>query len=206
MGRSDHRGTIGASTDRTNKGRVIAIRTDSVAWTRRSRGLPTRLSRVGLLFVLILITACGAQGTKVTNPGPTPPDLQPIPTPTEFPVGSGQPAPLRDSLALVRQAGSDQVSGAALVITSDGFLVTIDENLGKRPEIVLPNGQVASPIRVASDSSSGLTLLKVSADRLVPVRLGLEQIDPGNQIFAEGFDATTASYGQVAGKTVTPVG
>jgi hypothetical protein len=161
------------------------------------------MSRLILLLVIILAASCAEQGTNVTRSTPNVPHLQPIPTPTEFPMGSGQPAPVRDSLALIRSAGTDNVAGAALVITSDGFLLTVTANLGKKPEIVLPNGHAVPPIRVASDPDTGLTLLKVSADHLVPVQLGLERIDPGTQVFAEGFDETTASYGQVAGKILS---
>ncbi len=105
-------------------------------------------------------------------------------------------------MALIRPVGSDSVAGAALVITSDGFLVTVESNLGKKVEIVLPDGQVVAPIRVANDSTTGLMLLKVAADHLVPVRLGLEPVNPRDQVFAAGFDETTAGYGQVAGQVV----
>ncbi len=115
-------------------------------------------------------------------------------------MGSGQPAPLRDSLALIRQSGSDKVAGAALIVTSDGFLITLSTNLSKKVDVVLPDGSAATPIRVASDPNSGLTLLKVAAQRLVPVQLGLETVEAPAQVFAAGFDETTAGYGQVAGR------
>ncbi|MGA7671460.1 MAG: serine protease [Nitrolancea sp.] len=155
-----------------------------------------------LFTALIVCASCGAQGTIVPSITPISSNLGTIPTPTEFPMGSGQPAPLRDSLALIRQHGSDKVTGAALVITSDGFLVTVSTNLGKKTEIVLPDGIAVTPIRVASDPDSGLALLKVSAQRLVPVQLGLESINVPDQVFAAGFDETTAGYGQVAGRLV----
>ncbi len=158
--------------------------------------------RLLLTLLLVLMAACGGQRTIVTHSDPTVAELRPIPTPTDFPMGSGQPAPLRDSMALIRVNGTNKVAGAALVITSDGFLMTVESNLVKNTEIVLPDGQVATPIRVATDSTTGLTLLKVSANRLVPVRLGLEQLDPLDKVFAEGFDETTAGYGQVAGQIV----
>ena len=115
-------------------------------------------------------------------------------------MGAGQPAPLRDSLALLRQSGSDKVAGAALIVTSDGFLITLATNLSKRVDVVLPDGSAVTPIRVASDPDSGLTLLKVAAQRLVPVQIGLETVKSPDQVFAAGFDETTAGYGQVAGR------
>jgi len=66
-------------------------------------------------------------------------------------MGSGQPAPLRDSLALLRQSGCDKVAGAALVVTNNGFLKT-DQEGGR----VLADGSATAPIRVAS-ALTGLT-------------------------------------------------
>ncbi len=169
-------------------------------------GYRTRLSaftgRLLLILLVIFMAACSGQRTIVTHSDPSVAEMRPIPTPTDFPIGSGQPAPLRDSMALIRANGTNKVAGAALVITSDGFLMTVEANLVKNTEIVLPDGQVATPIRIATDSTTGLTLLKVSASRLVPVRLGLEQLEPLDKVFAEGFDETTAGYGQVAGQIV----
>ena len=155
-----------------------------------------------LLLALMLCVSCGTQGTIVPTSAPTRANLRPIPTPTEFPMGSGQAAPLRDSLALVRQTGNDKVAGAALVVTSDGFLITLESNLSKKVEVVLPDGSVVTPVRVASDPRSGLMLLKVVAQRLVPVQLGLEPIAAPDQVFAAGFDETTEGYGQVSGRIV----
>lgn len=170
---------------------------------RRAAGRPSAWGAVFLLVLpLIAMAGCAAQGTNVTKSMMPVPNLRPIPTPTEFPAGSGQLARLRDSLALIRQRGSDHVAGAALVLTSDGFLVTFGSVVGGNIEVVLPNGQVTTPIRVANDPASGLTLIKISADHLIAAPLGIESAQPSEQVFASGFDQTTSGYGQIAGHIV----
>ncbi len=88
-----------------------------------------------------------------------------------------------------------------MIYSSDGFLVTIDTALGKRPTIVLPDGSSRSPIRVASDPVTGLMLLKVAADSLAPVQLTNGHVKSGDNVFAAGFDQSNAP-GQIGGQVI----
>ena len=88
-----------------------------------------------------------------------------------------------------------------MIYSSDGFLVTIDAALGKRPTIVLPDGSSRSPIRVASDPVTGLMLLKVAADSLAPVQLTNGHVKSGDNVFAAGFDQSNAP-GQIGGQVI----
>ncbi len=88
-----------------------------------------------------------------------------------------------------------------MIYSSDGFLLTVDTALGKRPEVVLPGGATHSPIRVATDPDTGLILLKVAAGGLAPIQLTNGNVSSGDHVFATGFDQTNAA-GQVAGRVI----
>ena len=55
------------------------------------------------------------------------------------------------------------------------------------------------PVRVTSESATGLTLLKVVAKDLVPARLADQAIADDDAVFVAGYDASSSLVGRLAG-------
>jgi hypothetical protein len=170
----------------------------------RSGGRPinraTRfLTLIGLLsFLLLLVAGCEIGSASSSDE----PDVDALST-AESATGSGVPSTLESSLALVRpSADSNAVLGTAVIVRSDGLLVTsIDVGTGNI-EVVLPDGEVYRPVLVATEPSAGIALLKVPADRAVPIQYSAERTSEGAVVYAAGYDDSSASVGRIGGTTV----
>lgn len=156
---------------------------------------------VRLTALALAVTACGPALTP-TAPTPTEPSpIRAIPTPTSLAIGGAeQSSPLEESVALVRAAQDGPVAGAAVILTEDGFLLTTGRVLSGSVEVVLPDGSVVRPIRVAHDEDTDLALIKVFGADLTPVRLATGRPAAGESVFAAGYDAARASFGQIGGR------
>jgi S1-C subfamily serine protease len=103
-------------------------------------------------------------------------------------------------LPSVAHLRSDRGSGSAVVISSDGFLVTsahvVDGSRRVRASFV--DGSEYSAEVIGSDPLSDLAVLRAAADRLVPVELGdASQLRVGQLVVAvgnpRGFEASVSA-------------
>jgi hypothetical protein len=162
------------------------------------------LKPVVILFVLIssLLSLTGCDLPGLSEAGDTPaatPQTPPIP----LSVGSGTPANIESSLALLREPGSEQITGTAVVVGSDGYLVTTLGTLTGNVEVVLTSGNTYRPVLVAVEPDLALALIKVPADRLVPVQFSTERLSVGDPVFAIGFDGAPDAIGQIGGEVTS---
>lgn len=123
-----------------------------------------------------------------------------IATPPPLKIGAEETSPPSASVLRLNEPGSATPSGAALILTSDGFLLTHTSTLGGNVRVTLPDGSSLRPIRVADDEPSGLVLLKIPTTDLSAIRLSEEAVSEGAEVFAAGWDESTPSFGEIAGR------
>jgi hypothetical protein len=157
------------------------------------------------ILILSLFALVGCTVLRANNSGPAEtPDSTPSPELT--PAGGGLPGDLESSIALVRPAGEpEQVLGSAVVITPDGLLITALGVLEDDIEVVLPDGSVYRPALVSVEPVTGLAMLKVPAERLVPVSFSTYRPADGTEVFATGYDGTPGTLGRMSGEVATSV-
>jgi S1-C subfamily serine protease len=114
-------------------------------------------------------------------------------------MGSGQPAPLHDSLAIVRSAESNGITGAALVVDSAGYLLTTSDAVSRRATVELADGTMLRPVRLASDETTGLVLLKVAAQYIDSIRISATPANAGQAVYAVGYEQVHGALGQMSG-------
>lgn len=153
-----------------------------------------------LLLLTLVLSLAGCAGVPWPAAQPTPSENQDGPGPSpSVSFDPGLTAELQNSVAMLRNVSDGRVTGAAIILTSDGFLLTDSSALSDDAEAVLPDGRVMRPVRVARESATNLTLLKVAADDLVPARLANHAIADGDTVFVAGYDASGAIVGQIGG-------
>lgn len=103
-------------------------------------------------------------------------------------------------LPSVAHLRSDRSSGSAVVISSDGFLVTSAHVVegARRVRASFVDGSEYSADVIGSDPLSDLAVLRVAVDRLVPVELGdASQLRVGQLVVAvgnpRGFEASVSA-------------
>ncbi|MDI3341203.1 MAG: serine protease [Sphaerobacter sp.] len=157
-----------------------------------------------LLAAALLLASC------LAGSGDAPPATSVIPSSQAespapaTPAGEQAPAPLADSVLMLRRARDGVLLGAALAMTDDGFLLTTAAIGREAVEVVLPDGTALRPVPVAHDADSGLTLLKIAASSLAPVRLRQDTPPPGEPVVAVGFDRARGVFAQVGGHLTPP--
>jgi hypothetical protein len=168
----------------------------SLSVSFRSR-LPARM--ISLIAGLILIFAfAGCVSIRSENSAETP-----VPAPEVTPAAETTQAPLEPAVASIHPAGDqDELRGSALILSSDGLLITTLDNLDGDIEVSLPGGAVHRPALVSISRDLGLGLLKVPESDLTPVDLEATQPSPGTEVFATGFDASSGDLGRMSGEIV----
>jgi hypothetical protein len=108
---------------------------------------------------------------------------------------------------MLKRPGDSRITGAAIILTADGFLLTDSSAFSDDAEVLLPDGRAIRPVRVASESTTNLTLLKIAAGDLVPARLADRTISDGDAVFAAGYGPSGSIIGQVGGhvRAVSPL-
>lgn len=178
----------------------------------RTRQLALRLRIVHvcgcLLLLMLALSLAGCTGGPWSASQPPlitvqdEPDVSPS---TSF--DPSLPPVLRRSVAMLRRPGDGRITGAAIILTADGFLLTDSSAFSDDAEVLLPDGRSIRPVRVASESTTNLTLLKVAAGDLVPARLADRTIADGDAVFLAGYDPAGSAIGQVGGhvRAVSPL-
>lgn len=172
--------------------------------------LHPRIVRIcGCLLLLILalfLAGCAGGPWSATQAPPITIQDEPGASPsTSF--DPGLPPALQSSVAMIRKISDSRITGAAVILTTDGFLLTDSSALSDDSEVLLPNGRTMRPVQVGSESTANLTLLKVAAEDLVPARLADRTIADGEAVFVAGYDASGAIVGQIGGhvRAVSPL-
>src|SRR5690606_6449151 len=166
---------------------------------------PRRLPRAVLLMLIgLLLAGCLGTQTDPPTPAPTVPPTHTVPTATETPIGEAEPAPLEESILMLRRARDGAVLGAAIVVTADGFLLTTAVTGTDGVEIVTPDGTALRPVQVARDDATGLTLLKIPVSGRAPVRLRRDAPPAGDSVVAVGYDAARGAFAQAGGHVTAP--
>lgn len=152
----------------------------------------------------LLLAGCLGTTTDPPTPTPTISPTHAVPTPTEAPIGEAEPAPLEESILMLRRARDGAVLGAAVTVTADGFLLTTAATGTDGVEVVTSDGTALRPVEVARDDATGLTLLKIPATGLAPVRLHRDASSTGDSVIAVGFDAARGAFAQAGGHLTEP--
>lgn len=152
----------------------------------------------------LLLAGCLGTQTDPPTPAPTVPPTHAVPIATETPIGEAEPAPLEESILMLRRARDGAVLGAAIVVTADGFLLTTAVTGTDGVEIVTPDGTALRPVQVARDDATGLTLLKIPVSGLAPVRLRRDAPPAGDSVVAVGYDAARGAFAQAGGHVTAP--
>ena len=119
------------------------------------------------------------------------PQMERVPTPYIYPYGD------------YRQRGLGL--GAGIIVNTDGYIVTVNHLVEKADEIevTLSDGRKFDAELTGSDLKTGIAVIKIEADELIPATPGdSEQLSIGEIVIAighsYGFD-NTASLGMVSG-------
>jgi hypothetical protein len=158
-----------------------------------------------LLVSLLVLTLSGCWGGQGAGAGEATPDTslsgdhpEPVLTPWSF--GSREPATIDASVLVVQERGNrGNVTGSAVVVNRDGYLLTDLAVMAGDVEIQLPNGQTARPVLVAVEPNAGLALVKIPASELTAVRFTTRRLVAGDSVYAAGFDGSPESFGQIGG-------
>ena len=159
----------------------------------------SRVCIAGLLLVIIALAGCWGDSSDSDD---APAAAQSDPPVGDVPAstGGGATPSLDSATALVRSAGDpDDVLGAAVVIDSDGLLVTSTEAVDGDIELVLPTGDVYAPALVTVQPAYDLALLKIPVDRMTPARIATSRLNAGSEIFATGWDGSPPSLARISG-------
>lgn len=161
-----------------------------------------------LLILILALSLAGCAGVRWSATQSTPILNQDDPgsSPTTS-FDPGLPTALQSSVAVLRNVRDNRVTGAAIIVTSDGFLLTDSSALSNDTEVLLPGGRAMRPVRVASESTANLTLLKIAAGDLIPARLAEKTISDGDAVFIAGYDASGSIVGQIGGhvRAISPL-
>ncbi|HEU4792539.1 MAG TPA: serine protease [Nitrolancea sp.] len=161
-----------------------------------------------LLILILALSLAGCAGVRwtATQSTPMPNQDDPGSSPTTS-FDPGLPTALQSSVAVLRNVSDSRVTGAAIIVTSDGFLLTDSSALSNDTEVLLPGGRAMRPVPVASESTANLTLLKVAAGDLIPARLAEKTISDGDEVFIAGYDASGSIVGQIGGhvRAISPL-
>ncbi len=168
----------------------------------REAALHQRIVRVRgcLLLLMLALSLAGCAGGPWSASQPPPNTIQD--TPDVSPSRSfdpNLPPALQRSVAMLRTPGDTRITGVAIILTADGFLLTDSSTFSEDAEVLLPDGRVVRPVRVASESATNLMLLKVAAEDLVPARLADRTIVDGDAVFVAGYGPSGSIIGRVGG-------
>lgn len=108
---------------------------------------------------------------------------------------------------MLRTVKDRRVTGAAIIVTSDGFLLAERSAVDDDSEVVLLDGRTMRPVRVASENNTNLTLLKIAANDLVPARPADQSVAVGDTVFVAGYDGSGSIVNRVTGhvRAVSPL-
>ena len=94
----------------------------------------------------------------------------------------------------------DELLGTAVVLTSDGLLITTIDVLADDGEVLLPGGSALEPALVSFWPDPGLALLKVPVSDLQAVEMSSIRPAEGDEVVATGFDGAPGSLGRIVGE------
>jgi hypothetical protein len=158
-----------------------------------------------LLVSLLVLTLSGCWSRQDAGAGEVTPDTplsddHPAPDLTPWSFGSQEPAAIDVSVLVVQERDERRsVTGSAVVVNRDGYLLTDLAVVAGDVEIQLPDGRTARPVLVAVEPNTGLALVKIPARELTPIRFTTRRLDAGDSVYAAGFDGSPESFGQIGG-------
>jgi hypothetical protein len=149
------------------------------------------------LTCLLFVSGClGLRSERDDEPGVE----TRTPTPALIPGDSGLPGSMESSVVRIQEDDRpEDIRGSAVVIDPEGFLLTSETVTGDNIEVVLPDGSSHRPALVTIDPRSGLALLKIPEEDLIPVDFSTRRPGIDSEVFATGFDGTPPSLGRMSG-------
>jgi S1-C subfamily serine protease len=167
------------------------------------------LLRICMVVVIsaLCLPGCLSTASTATMPTPVTTETESQTMQSNHGLVTGRGAPFHPSMALLRSAGSGRVTGVAVVIAGDGFLLTDETNLPDDVEVLLSNGRSVRPVRVTTDSATGLALLKVPTSDLEPLPIANQPVESGDAITASVYDTSGSAFVQRGGniRAVSPL-
>lgn len=157
---------------------------------------PSRLI-VSLVLVIILTSSAGCTDLGLFDSSAS---NQPTPTPAATPMDPAVSSSVRSSVLPIQLRDEPgQVTGSAVIISDDGFLLTSVDVLDQSIEIVMPDGRTHRPALVSTDAVLELAMLKIPETGLDSVVPSGERPGDGTEVFATGFDGTPDDPARMSG-------
>jgi hypothetical protein len=153
---------------------------------------------VFLILSLCLIPVAGCTDLELFTTSET---VDPSPTPITTPVDPATNSRTSSSvLPLQLRDNPGQITGSAVIISDDGFLLTSLEVLDQSIEVVMPDGRTHRPALVSADSAMELAMFKIPETGLDSVDPSGERPGDGTEVFATGFDVSTEDPARMSGQ------